>query len=144
MVDFEKTEDALIADMKANGPGLRTIDTFETTYSEKTLKELMPLAPFVLIQWGGLIPEESERGATGGSTTKHQDFHCIVGAQSVRSMKERQRGCYPIIKWIINQYDGKSVIVDGEAVPFALRSVVPLESDPGTAAYDVVLTIVDE
>jgi hypothetical protein len=144
MIDFEKTEDALIADMKAKGPGLKTVDTFETQYQAKVLRELMPLIPFVLIQWEGIAPAEGERGARDEATVNEQLYHCLVGSSSLRSQKERQRGCYPIIRWLIDRYNGGTVTVDGEPVTFALKRVVPVESDAGIAVYDVVLKLNDD
>jgi phage gp37-like protein len=140
MIATEDIEDALILDIKANITGIGTVDTLEKEFSEETLKGMLLKTPFALIRWAGLKPVESERGADGSSGMKREQYALIVGAQSVRSRKSAQRGCYTIIDDLRERYDGRTPLtVDSTEIYLQLDEVQFLFCKDGLTVYGVWL-----
>jgi len=143
MISIEKTQDALIADVKANIDGLKTVDVFEGEFSSKTLQQFILLTPFVLGSYRLPSIDETERGAAGGSGTKKHQFMLIVGATSLLGRIKSQRNCLSIIDSIIDRYDGKSLTIESDSITFGLHSIEPLVSENGIVIYGVSLETFD-
>jgi hypothetical protein len=144
MISIADTQDALIADVKANINGLKTVDVMEGEFSAKTLQEMILLAPFVLGSYRMPSINENERDAAGGSGMKKHQFMLIVGALSLLGKVKSQRCCLEIIDDIIERYDGKPLTVGSGSVPFGLGSIEPVLGDKGLVAYAVSLVTNDE
>ena len=135
MIDVDVIEDALIADIKANISGLKTVETHETDFDNKTAQQLILLNPFILIKYGGLVPVEGERLANQGSGMKLPRFVFSIGAQSLRTRKDAQRGCYSILKELGARYDGGTLVTAQGDVDLALTREQFLFSDGGLVVY---------
>jgi hypothetical protein len=140
MIPIADIEDELIEDIKVSVTGIKTVDTLEQEFNEETLKGLFLKAPLVLIRWVELKPNESERGADGGSGIKHEQYLLVIGAQSLRSRKERQRGCYSIIDILRERYDGGHVLtVEGAEITLQLEAIRYLFTANGVTYYGMWL-----
>lgn len=116
MIALEDIEDALKADMKANITGLKTVETHEKEFDKALLSALLPRAPFTLIRYGGTNPHDDERHADNSSGMNGREFHLTIGAESLRSKKEGQRGVYKFLDMIKERYDGMQLTVGSESI----------------------------
>lgn len=139
MLELEDIEDALITDLKAYITGIKTVETYEREFDEQTLVVIIPRAPFALIRYVATEPVEGERGAKGESGMKTRSFQLAIGAASLRSKKEAQRGCYEFLDAIRARYDGRTLAVSGDEITFGYGGDGLLFSVPGLTVYSIIL-----
>jgi phage gp37-like protein len=139
MLQLKNIEDALIADVLANIAGIKTCATHEREFDDMLLSALLPRVPFVLIRYGGTNPTESERKANGASGLNGREFHLTIGAESLRSIKESQRGCYDIIDDLRERYDGYNLSVSGESVTLTYDGDNHRFTGQGVVVYNLFL-----
>jgi hypothetical protein len=139
VIGIKKISDAWIADIVANlktSLGLLTVEAHEPTYDDKTLAELMILAPAVLVRYEGLAPIESERLADGASGLNKEQFSLVFIAQSLLNPQEGPVGCYTMLDAFRARYNGYALAIPGEGqVDLALGPHGFLQSDGGVVAY---------
>ena len=111
-------EDVFMADVVEEIAGIRTVAPHEKEFDETTLVALAPKTPFALVRYGGSTPIESERGARGENTSSSKSFHLALGAQSLRSKKDSQRGCYELMDDFEARYNGLTLTVNGVPITF--------------------------
>jgi hypothetical protein len=140
MLALEDIEDALITDAKANITGLQTCVTHEKDIDEQTLQALLPKAPFSLIRYGGTEPIEDQRMADGGAGMKKREFYLAIGAASLRSKKEGQRGAYDLLDDFRDRYDGLTLPVGSGFVTFAYGGDRLVLSIYGLVVYIMILS----
>lgn len=139
MVSLADTEDALIADMTAAVSGVKTIATHEKEFDKSILSALLPRSPFVLIRYGGTDPDETERHADGSSGMNGREFYLSIGAESLRTRKEAQRGAYDILDAIRVRYDGLTLTTDSGEVTLAYKGDRLLSSEDSLVVYVLIL-----
>ena len=143
MISVEKTQDALMADVKANITGLKTVDVFEGEFGQKTLAEFILLTPFVIGSYRLLPIDDTQRQASGASGIKMHQFEFIVGAATLLHRTKAQRNCLSIIDSLIERYDGKPLTVEDDQVTFVLGSIKPIDGYIGLVVYSVALWVYD-
>lgn len=104
-------EDIMIEGLKAALPDVRTIDTRSIPLSEIELKKLIGSAPFILIENNGADP--IMRAEDGSTIIWKLVFNLFIGAKSLRSKQDAQRGSYGMLETIRKMLDG-NVLVDSE------------------------------
>jgi len=122
-------------DIKAHISGIRFAKTHEAEFDEKTLMALTPLAPFVLLRYGGLKPEPDQRMADEGSGIKKPRFFLSIGSTSLRDKSDAQRGCYSILDELRARYDGGALATDLGDVNLALEEEIFIFSAGGLIVY---------
>jgi len=137
---LEDIEDCLIDDMKANIEGIKTVDTHEKEFDEQTLGLLIPRAPFGLIRYVESRGVESEETSEGKEGVIKRSFVLALGASSMRSKKEGQRGCYSLLDQVRNRYDGCHLAVGDEEIVLYWDGDALIYSGKGIIVYAVVLS----
>ena len=133
-------EDLLIATLKEDIPGV-FVDTRSTSLSEENLRNALTLAPCILIEYNGGNPvAELNSGSLGTRVT----FNLFVGAKSLRSKKEAQRGSYEMLSHIRASLDGMEISDAGVvAGPFSWEGeAIFLETTEGTI-YQAVYSLTE-
>jgi hypothetical protein len=117
MARLTDIQNAWIADALANITGLKTAASHERDFDESTLASLgqIALPPFALFRYAGSDPTESERGADGSSGMSSSKFALALGAASLISRKENQKGCYELRDDFKERYNGFDLAVTGGA-----------------------------
>lgn len=140
MIDTADIEDALIAEIKATVPALKTVVPHEGEFDESKLEQIRPMVPFVLVRYGGLVPQEGQRLADNASGIKKESFHLAVGAHSLRSKQDAQRGAYSLLGSLRDKFDGFTLTVSGEPIAFGLESIDFLFAVRGLVVYEMVIS----
>lgn len=133
-------EDLMIAVLKADIPGVH-VDTRSSSLSEEGLRNVLTLAPFVLIEYNGGNPvTELNRGTVGTKA----GFNVFVGARSLRSRKEAQRGSYGLLAQVRASLDGMELSDNGVvAGPFVWEGeAIFLDTNEGTI-YQAVYSLTE-
>jgi phage gp37-like protein len=139
MVGIRDIENALIADITANQTVLKTVKTFDTNFDQNTLAQYITLSPFALLHWAGARAIEAERDADEGSGMDRESFSVYVGAQSLLSRSEAQKGAYDIIDFFRQRYRGLSLTISGETLTFAIGGVSYVPFGAGIVVYLIEL-----
>ncbi len=135
MLRLADIEDAWMNDAKANITGVKTAETHETEFDDALLTALLPRAPFVLFRYGGTVPDEDERHADGSSGINERRFTLTIGAESLRSKKEAQRGCYDLLDDLRERYDGFRLTVGSSSITLNFDGDTPWSSGQGLVTY---------
>ena len=143
MLKLKDIEDAWIADARAHIAEIKTVTTHEKEFDEQTLINLMPLMPFTLVRYAGTTPEETERNADGSSGIKRRSLQLAVGASTLRSRKEGQRGCYDILDDLRERYDGLTLVIGGVSITFVYDGDQLLFTDGTKVVYGMLLSYCD-
>jgi phage gp37-like protein len=133
-------EDLLIATLKDDLPGVH-VDTRTASLSEDELRQVLTLAPFVLIEYNGGSPVIE---SNVGSLRTKLGFNLFVGARSLRSKKEAQRGSYGLLSQVRESLDGtelsEGAIVAG---PFVWEGeAIFLDTSEGTI-YQAIYSLTE-
>lgn len=140
MLALEDIEDALIADMKANIPGMKTVETHEKEFNTFMPETLKAYTPFILIHYGGTKPKDGERHADNSSGISDRGFNLSIGAESLRSKKQGQRGAYGILDQLRNRYNGFVLNVGSFSVTLSYDGDDFLFTSKSVTAYALYLT----
>lgn len=135
MIETEKIEDVLLNLVKTNIAGLKTVEPYEAKYDETQVSQLLIIAPFVLLHYGGLDVDENQRLQNNGAGIVRQDFEFTVGTKSLRSTREGQVGAYAILRALGAMFDGQPVAVEGKKISFGLVSERFVSSQSGLLVY---------
>ncbi len=133
-------EDLLIDALSGELPGVR-VETRTVSLSEEEMRKSLTLAPFVLIEYNGGNPAA---GTNSGSTGTRLGFNLFVGAKSLRSRKEAQRGSYQMLSTIRETLDGQ-VLSNGpiDAGPFEWEGEsIYLDTGEGTI-YQAIYSLTE-
>jgi phage gp37-like protein len=133
-------EDLIIATLKEDLPGVH-VDTRSTSLSEDGLRSVLTLAPFVLIEYNGGNPVMEVNVGSAGTKV---GFNLFVGAKSLRSKKEAQRGSYGMLSQIRESLDGTELSESGVvAGPFVWEGeAIFLDTNEGTI-YQTVYSLTE-
>jgi phage gp37-like protein len=118
MLSLKDIEDALIADAKANISGVKTVETHEKEFDAMVLSALLPRTPFIFIRYNGTTPAEDERRADNAAGISGREFVMTVGAESLRTRKDAQRGAYDLLDALRERYNGLALAVGAETIIF--------------------------
>ena len=134
-------EDLIIATLKEDIPGVH-VDTRSSSLSEDGLRSVLTLAPFVLIEYNGGNPLVE---VNLGSARTRVGFNLFVGAKSLRSKKESQRGAYELLAKIRDSLDGSEISDQGVvAGPFTWEGeAIFLDANEGTI-YQAVYSLTEQ
>lgn len=139
MVGIRDIENALIADINANQSLLKTVKTFDTNFDQNTLAQYIALSPFALLHWTGARAVESEREADEGSGMDRESFSVYVGAQSLLSRSEAQKGAYDVVDFFRQRYKGRPLTIAGETITFAIGGISYVPFGAGIVVYLIEL-----
>jgi hypothetical protein len=116
--------------------GLNTIAAHEPTYDLKTLAQLMPLTPAILLRYETLNP--LEQYADGGSAMRKLQMSVVFLAESLLSPDEARAGCLDMIDAFRSKYDGGTIVIGNDQIDLKVEREGFLESDGGVLAYYAV------
>ena len=117
MVDLEKIDQVIIDTMKTNITEIKTVDTYDGSFDEKSLDSMLVTTPFILGRFLKLGTLEDQKINTGQSTVKGLRYGFVIGAKSLQSRSAQKKGCYKIWKEIDDLIDGKRLTVDSVVLP---------------------------
>lgn len=133
MISVNAALTAFLNDIKQNVPGVRTVKSHEGEYDDMLLKEFIPLSPFVLVRYGGLVPVE--RGADDSAALKRCRYYFTIGSQNLLSESEAAKGCDLILQALRDRYDGKILVTAEGGIALSLQDEAPLVSEKALVVY---------
>lgn len=139
MLDLKDIEDALIIDIKANIPGMKTVATHEKEFNTFLPEALRTYAPFILIHYDGTHPKVGEHHADDSSGVCERGFNLTIGTESLRSKKESQRGAYEILDQLRNRYNGYVMTIGDESITIVYDGDDFLFTSNSLTAYSLYL-----
>jgi phage gp37-like protein len=133
---FDTIEDALVAKVKAEVPGLIEVDNYAGQLDEDQIKLLAARCPAVFVMFGGWA---ASYDAYGEKTFKPR-FNLIVAAKDLRGTRTARKkagGAYDIIQALEALLDGQTL--DLEIEPIEVVSCDPIYVSGSLAVYGVTL-----
>ncbi|TAK63656.1 MAG: hypothetical protein EPO24_04095 [Bacteroidetes bacterium] len=143
-MDFnvEDIEDEFIANVKQYIPEFNTVDVREPLILESEVVALLGRTPFCYIHSLDLVPVEEARMQNGLVTLADQDFMFMVGARSLRSKKEGQRGAYDLLRKLRTTFESNTFTIGGQTTGIIVYKGYQYEfTHQGLVVYSTVFGI---